>query len=352
MSNKEDYINIGLMLLSCGLAFVLPFELFLFSYAVLGPLHYLTEISWLHQRDYFSTQKKDYSILILVLLCFFISAGVFFHDIIVMRKYFEGSFSHETIRSVLGLYSTWFPIFIFSAFIGSLGLIVFKKTSSKLILFGIGIVVGYLLRVSSFQVMLMGVFVPTLIHVYLFTGLFMLYGALKSGSTVGYISVIVFVGCALSFYIIQYVPQDFLISSYVRDSFVSSGFTSVNKTALGFFKSGGITDFDIFGSRRGLMVQRFIAFAYTYHYLNWFSKTEIIKWHQVPRKWLIGSVLIWIASVGLYLYDYRTGLIGLFFLSMLHVFLEFPLNFRSILGIREEIKNKLFSKKMGTSSSK
>ena len=31
-------------------------------------------------------------------------------------------------------------------------------------------------------------------------------------------------------------------------------------------------------------VQAFLAFAYTYHYLNWFSKTLIIKWHQVAKK--------------------------------------------------------------------
>jgi hypothetical protein len=28
---------------------------------------------------------------------------------------------------------------------------------------------------------------------------------------------------------------------------------------------------------------RLIAFAYQYHYLNWFSKTSIIKWHEVTR---------------------------------------------------------------------
>ena len=46
--------NIILMLVSCAIAFVLPFELFLFSYAVLGPLHYLTEISWLHKSNYYT----------------------------------------------------------------------------------------------------------------------------------------------------------------------------------------------------------------------------------------------------------------------------------------------------------
>src|SRR5438046_2680884 len=53
-----NYLNIALMACSTAAAFVFPFELFLLSYAVLGPLHYLTEISWLHDRKYF-TESKD-----------------------------------------------------------------------------------------------------------------------------------------------------------------------------------------------------------------------------------------------------------------------------------------------------
>src|SRR5438045_4469719 len=62
-TNQVNYLNIGLMILSCVIAFIIPFELFLFSYAILGPLHYLTEISWLHKRQCFSPGKKDFLIL-------------------------------------------------------------------------------------------------------------------------------------------------------------------------------------------------------------------------------------------------------------------------------------------------
>src|SRR5437870_4009564 len=57
-SEQINYLNIGLMIVSCVVAYVLPFELFLFSYAVLGPLHYLTEISWLHDRNYFVEARR------------------------------------------------------------------------------------------------------------------------------------------------------------------------------------------------------------------------------------------------------------------------------------------------------
>ncbi|MFZ1592043.1 MAG: hypothetical protein WAT27_08150, partial [Chitinophagales bacterium] len=56
------------MLVSAIAAFIIPFELFLFSYAVLGPLHYLTEISWLHKRQYFSPKKRDYIPLVIITL--------------------------------------------------------------------------------------------------------------------------------------------------------------------------------------------------------------------------------------------------------------------------------------------
>src|SRR5437879_1378671 len=47
------------MLLALGLTYLLPFELLLLSYVVLGPAHYATEISWLHDRKYFLPQRGD-----------------------------------------------------------------------------------------------------------------------------------------------------------------------------------------------------------------------------------------------------------------------------------------------------
>ena len=90
----------------------------------------------------------------------------------------------------------------------------------------------------------------------------------------------------------------------------------------------------------GVIIQRFIAFIYVYHYLNWFSKTKIIQWHNVSKRWMFATAIIWIASVSLYAYDYRTGFMALLLLSILHVFLEFPLNHRSIVGIGEELASR------------
>src|SRR5262245_37867490 len=58
--DRLNYVNIGLMLLSTALACVLPFEVFLISYAVLGPLHYLTQISWLYDRSFYTKGRLDW----------------------------------------------------------------------------------------------------------------------------------------------------------------------------------------------------------------------------------------------------------------------------------------------------
>jgi hypothetical protein len=114
------------------------------------------------------------------------------------------------------------------------------------------------------------------------------------------------------------------------------GFVNLNMAIINLFKMGKVSMELLFQSPVGLSVGRFIAFAYTYHYLNWFSKTEVIKWHKVPAKWLAAVIVLWIFSVLLYVYNYKTGLTALYFLSMLHVFLEFPLNYRPVIGIWDE----------------
>ena len=86
---------------------------------------------------------------------------------------------------------------------------------------------------------------------------------------------------------------------------------------------------------------RFIAFAYTYHYLNWFSKTSIIQWHKVPKLRFAAVLLMWIGGVAVYLYDYMAGIQWLFFLSFLHVLLELPLNFTSAIGIGKHLQGKI-----------
>ena len=80
MANKDssriDLVNIGLVILSCIAAYLFPLELLVFSFVVLGPLHYLTEISWLEKRGFFVRERFDY--FFLVAMCLAIAILQFF----------------------------------------------------------------------------------------------------------------------------------------------------------------------------------------------------------------------------------------------------------------------------------
>ena len=114
---------------------------------------------------------------------------------------------------------------------------------------------------------------------------------------------------------------------------------------MGSFSVSEIARVDIFSDPAAVMLGRFIAFAYTYHYLNWFSKTKVIGWHRVPKARFVAVIVIWLMSIALYLYDYQLGFRWLFLLSFAHVLLEFPLNHQSFIGIGREIKLRITGEK-------
>jgi hypothetical protein len=69
-----------------------------------------------------------------------------------------------------------------------------------------------------------------------------------------------------------------------------------------------------------------LAFVYTYHYLNWFIKADVIRWAAIPRLRLALVAAASAASTALYFYDYAFGFTMLLALRLVHVVLEFPLN--------------------------
>jgi len=328
-TEKIDVANIGLMLLSCLLAFVIPFELFLFSYAVMGPLHYLTEIGWLHKKGYFTTGKYDYIFL-----------GVL--SILITLGYL--GISKDVAPFATGL--------VYLSFLMALVMVFIKDNTLKVIS---GILILFSTLIISehrFYEAFFAVYLPTIIHVFCFTGLFILLGALKNKSILGILSLLVFAGCASSFFLIPADLSSLAPIDYLQKSFV--GFRELNRQLINTLGLDQLKTFSneslaentrvIFVTQAGFMVMRFIAFAYTYHYLNWFSKTSVIQWHKVPRKTLSIVIAIWIISVAIYAYDFMLGLKWLFLLSFLHVLLEFPLNYRSVIGIGQEISG-LFGKR-------
>jgi hypothetical protein len=399
--DKINFSNIGLMLITAVCAYFYPFETFLLAYAYLGPLHYLTEISWLHDRNYFSKGKYDFVVLLIVGVL--LSVAAFSKDFGFNTAFYDSFVS-------MNLFDKLLVFALFSSILFALVQNLIMKIISILFLFVF--VSGWLSPENAAQqsentaIFALTSLVPTLIHVYLFTGLFMLFGALKSRSKSGLWQMVGFV--VIPLILVFYLPVNIKnsnLTEYGKNAYYAKGdgFFMTNVSIMDHFKlidepnltnkqfldsvvnnnkSGypveqraRISDSlkgklnkdyivensrseyfgrsiplryaipvdvknyfwdSVFFSTIGIMLMRFIAFAYMYHYLNWFSKTEVIKWHKVPKVRLIAIVVIWLAASIFYAYDYSLGLSLLFFLSFTHVLLEFPLNIFSIVGIGKE----------------
>jgi hypothetical protein len=326
-TDQINYLNIGLMLLTAMAAFAWPFELFLIAYAFLGPLHYLTEISWLHDRNYFTRGKYDY--LVLVALAIVVT--------IVLTRIIPG------IPDWVRVPTTYiaFGVALVFVLVGSL----WPRLICYAALFATS---GLVMRIDFFR-SLFDVLLPTIVHVFVFTGLFILIGALKSRSLSGISSLVVFCLCALSFFIFDTNDTASHVEAYVQKAYAA--FAQLNYSMMTPFNQQNLNvpanavqfiifvNYSLYHSTLALAIMRLIAFAYTYHYLNWFSKTSIIQWHNIPRSRFIGVIVIWIASVGVFAFNYQLGLRWLFFLSFTHVLLEFPLNHLTIINIGKEFKN-------------
>jgi hypothetical protein len=315
MSRKDtsriDLVNVGLMLFSCFMAYLFPLELLVFSFVVIGPLHYLTEISWLEEREFFVRGRFDYYWLIA--LCI----------VIAVLQFFKFPFSRTVPLA--------------AAFGCALAFLFLRKTLHKIIAAVIICVLAFFSREVPLYTFFFGVLLPTLIHVYVFTGLFILYGALKNRSATGYFSLIVFLACGLIFFIFN--PILFGISE--ETLFGSKSPVGIGTSLSQFL---GVADFGPVGDEQdadaGRTFLRFAAFAYTYHYLNWFSKTSVIGWHKVSRWRLALVISLWIFFVSFHAVNFRAGLFILAMLSIGHVLLELPLNYQSVLGIAKEIRKR------------
>lgn len=297
-----NYYNILAMLAAACLAIFIPFELVLLSYAILGPGHYLTELSWLKGRQFFTPNKNDFLIIIAVVL------------------------------AALALKLPAANV-VFYAFGVSFIILLLRNNINRIIAFIILVIAGYFLLTHNLISTVFGLYLPTLIHIYVFTGAFLLHGALKTKRISGYIALAVFIICPLLLCVLftnyYSAPTGWAIKMYRH-------FAILNTTTL---RSRSI---NVFTNKASIILTRFIAFAYTYHYINWFSKVRVINWHKIPVGRAIVIGIIWAASIALYFYNYKLGIRYLFILSFIHVILEFPLNHHSFMGISKEIKLKLF----------
>jgi len=323
-AQQIDLLNIGLIVLSAVLAYLFPLQLFIVAFAVLGPIHYFTEISWLDKKNYFTNQPKKYWLII----------GIIASAAIVFPKLYFFFFDNDSAFSegVLS-FNQWTNGLIFLTIVLSVGFVFIHKKVGWIILMLIGVIGAILLNDSDMYRTLIGLLVPTVIHVYFFTLLFMLYGALKSKSKRGYLAVLLALAVPVVFAFLKLEEHTYLFSDQMKSIYLENNFHS---TPTLFAKFIGISDgksFFFYGTME-LKLMMFISFIYLYHYLNWFSKTSIIGWHKnLTTRTTLTIVVAWIILLGLFYYDYRAGFVFVLFFSFLHVILEFPLNLVSIKGI-------------------
>ncbi len=326
-----DSINIGLLLVSLILAYTMPFGIFIAAYAILGPLHYLTELNWLNEKRYFAKRSSwaviSFSAAMLVTIPKILTyIGLTrFHFIHQLSLFLDG-ISNGVL--FLGLWT-------------AVTFILVSRPKRRWTLFAAGIVVAYFLNEASTYTLIIGALLPTVLHVYLFTGLFMFYGAFKNRSRIGHFSVFLL---ALVPFLVAFLPIDpalFGLSEYVRSAFMGNRFFSVNLEIGKLLNLADGSSF-YFNGPWEMKVQTFIAFAYVYHYLNWFSKTSIIGWHKgLQGKRAVSILSVWLVQVVLFIFDYRLGFMSALTFSFWHVFAEFPLNALSVKGIVQHIKQSL-----------
>jgi hypothetical protein len=286
MKRATDAIHMGLMFAALAITYLVPFELLLLSYVVLGPAHYFTEISWLHDRKYFLPHR---------------SIPISLAVIAVIAALIDNA--------------SWFGFVMWIAFVvcALLAAATTALQGTALVFIAVWLTGAMALNGSSLAVL--GILLPTLIHVSLFTLIFMVLGAVRSGSKVQALLVLLYLAAIL---ILLVVPPSAGTQVPVFAKVAQEYFGNV-APALG--RLLGIADLKL-----DTRLTSLLAFVYTYHYLNWFIKAEVIRWADISRTRLALIIAASAVSTALYFYDYTFGFTVLLALSLVHVVLEFPLN--------------------------
>ncbi|HXL98639.1 MAG TPA: hypothetical protein VN932_01830 [Rhizomicrobium sp.] len=289
---RADLVHLALLLGSLALAYVLPFELLLLAYIILGPAHYYTEISWLHDRSYFMPTRAFAVVLAAAAL-----GGMF-----MATPYWSG-------------------ILLWSCFVAA-ALAALALPPRRTIVLGVAAAtVTLLAAMAGAPFAFVGIMLPTLIHVSIFTLIFMTLGAMRAGSYFQWGLIGAYLA-AIAAVLIMPPSTATVIPALAQ---LGKDFFGDLAPALGSLF--GAPNLQFAGRVTGLL-----SFVYTYHYLNWFIKADVIRWARMPKPRLIAVAALSVASTAFCLFNATLGITVLLLVSLLHVLLEFPLN---TVAIRE-----------------
>lgn len=296
-SINSDQLNTAFMVMSLVVAYYVPVELVLLSYAFLGPAHYLTQISWMHDRQYFVASRAFPYIFVIL--------GIVY-TLLIYTPMADLTFYADIMFIGLALAAS---------------MIFQKPWHWRLCLFAFLFFIYMALSLLTFEiVMITAILLPTVIHIFVFTWFFMISGAIRNPNLFSVLSCVLLPLCGVAFFVWE--PEQIVYNRQFAEQNLMFFYPLVDYMMSLARRMGGET--------HQLSVLGFLSFAYTYHYLNWFSKVNVIRWNQISNSRLACIVVLYFMSVGLYFYDYKTGFVALVFLSILHVLFEFPLNIKTV----------------------
>jgi hypothetical protein len=309
VQERSQRADLVALLISAVAAYASPLRVLLFAFVVLGPLHYLTEMVWLQKKRFYLTNSAV-STRLYVLIA--IAAAIV-------------SLSGAVLRRDLWFWTVGAMLLI------SLSVLV-RNVSTMAAIAGAAIVTACFLRTWVFFIAVM---VPTLVHVFFFTWTFTVSGALRArnGSRAKWITPVLMLVLPLVLVCLPVHPSQpsgFLLRAE------SMTFLSIHSKLAGDLHHTVALNNTMMNDVVVVGVLRIFAFAYLFHYLNWFAKTELLAWHRASRRTWIAVAVIYVAYLASFAISFRTGFLISSFLSLLHVLLEFPLNWQTLQFVAGE----------------
>lgn len=158
----------------------------------------------------------------------------------------------------------------------SIAFVLLRKTTHILISIALTSGIVFLIGIEKpSSLVLTGLLLPTLIHVYLFTLLFIFFGAVKSKSKYGIVLEVIVLLVPFIIVNMDIKNNTYKITQNTLGVFIKSSVGNTLSRAadlLGLIKNKNINI-----CQRAIVKNRiFISIVYTYHFLNWFSETFII----------------------------------------------------------------------------
>ncbi len=284
-------------------------QVFLFSFAVLGPLHYLTEIAWLEKKKFYlkdsAVPSRSYMLLALVAVVLSLASHLLKHDL-------------------------WF--WTMGAML-LISLSVWIRNAYAIAAVAMAAVVTSLfLRTWAFFIAAM---VPTLVHVFFFTWTFMVSGALRERQKTFVKWLNPLLAGAIPV-ILMFLPMHYGQPGGFWLKAESMTFLSIHSKLAGDLHHTMVLNGTLLNDPVVAGLMRVFAFAYLFHYLNWFAKTELLEWHKISRRGWMSIAVIYAVCLVSFRVDLRLGFLVSSFLSLLHVVLEFPLNWHTLRFVAGE----------------